>query len=161
MSVPNSTRCCRHGASNQLAVRDERLDRFERGVLEVMRHYFSTFAVPQSQAWMRAMEVAFLHFPESTAAMTSLRVLDVVQTMRRSRSSIFNFSSPTCPYCAGLLTDAERHLMATIQCVRSVRMGEAETHAMLLCEGNDARDFLTAVGVLVKTASDRVLYPEE
>lgn len=155
-ATPPPNRCRHPKPSGHIRVTDAGFDAFELGTLEIMRHYFATFGNPATQSWMRALELSFVHFPQVTALTQSVKILAAVQAMRRSRRSMFCFSSPTCPDCAQVLTDAERHLMAAIHCIRIGRSREAQTHAMLLCEGNDATEFLAAVRVMCRDAPDYV-----
>lgn len=140
--------------AGQMRVSDAGFDAFELATLEIMRHYFTTFGSPATQSWIRAHELCFMHFSQSSAPMQAVRILAAVQMMRRSRRSVFCFSSPTCPVCVDILTDAERHLMASVQSIRIGRVREAQTHAMLLCEGNDTTEFLAAIRVMCSEAPE-------
>ncbi|MEM8656823.1 MAG: hypothetical protein AAGF22_01895 [Pseudomonadota bacterium] len=149
--------CCHPSGGDQLKLCDAGLDRFEVAVLDIMRFYFLSFASPATQGWLRALHTATAHFKAEAAPIIAFQVLAMVQAMRCSRPSVFTFSSPTCPDCAAVLSDAERHMMAAIHCIRASRRNEAQTHAMLLCQGNPTETFLMSVDALCAGAPEATL----
>lgn len=116
--------------------------------LQVARHFFRSFAAPQSHGWLDAFPVAERSFAGQAPAAIAVAVLGAVQAMGRVRQSGFSFSSPTCPDCAQLMTDHERHFISVLMALRRGERSRAVVHAMLLCEGNDSGPFLAAMDEL-------------
>lgn len=137
--------CDRKASAQDVELSESGLDRDEQILLTIMRYYFQSFAMPQSQGWMQAIRVGYEAFPEKEAANLTMAVLAVVQTMRSSRQSGFQFSNPDCAHCARTLSGDERQLMGTVASTRRGQRSRAHTHALLLCEGNDTEQFLNAV----------------
>ena len=138
----NKQCCGRSPSAKELALADAGFDGAERAVLNVARHFWQTFAVPESQAWLSAMQIAQDASVNDTSGEFGLEVLAAVQSMRMSRSSCFCFSSPGCPGCSAIVSEHERQFMSVLRAVREGRNGVAQTHAMILCEGNDTAAFL-------------------
>lgn len=120
-------------------------DTVERAVLHVSRCYWQSFATPKSHAWLSAI----CHAEQAFGGNAAFKVLSVVQAMRISRVSCFHFNNPGCKGCAAIISEHERQFMNTFMAVRAGRMGSAETHAMILCEGHDTRNFVQEMKALV------------
>ncbi|MEL6218873.1 MAG: hypothetical protein AAFR79_10455 [Pseudomonadota bacterium] len=144
--TPKTT--CHDAVPSAVALDDAGFSTLERQCLQVMRLYFSSFAEPQASGWVGAIDYARMSFSAERAMDLAGAILDTVQAMRTSRRSVFNFSNPLCKHCAKLLAPAERHLISTVHCLRAGKSEEAGVHAMLLCEGNPSKRFLTAAGRL-------------
>ncbi len=130
------------------------LDAFEHAALAIMRCFFSSFADPACQGWLKAARAAETCFAGDEPGARFLSLLRVVQAMRMARRSPFRFSNPDCAGCAAVLTEAERHLMLALRGARRGRLGAARAHALLLCEGGDATGLLAALDALPR-ALDR------
>lgn len=141
--------CGRARSDKETPVADARFDVVEATVLQVARYYWQTFALPSSQSWLRALQVAEEAACSRTPGTFGLDVLMAVQAMRHSRKSCFQFNDPACPTCASFLTEHERQFMDVLKCCRAGRHGTARTHAMLLCEGNCIDRFIARVEALV------------
>lgn len=130
----------KHGTS----VESAGLDAFELGLLAVARHFIVSFAAPETQSWTVAFKIASERWGISEGARAAATVLVVIEEMRLARKSVFRFSDPNCPNCRQSLTPNERHLMLILHAIRRGRVGDAQTEAMLLCEGEDAKGLLRA-----------------
>ena len=119
-------------------------------VLTIARHYFASFAAPAQQGWLAATATALETFGDTRGPHVAVAVLSAVQAMRRARASVFRFNSPGCPCCAGFASDHERAFLASLRAVAEGRMEAAAGHAFLLCEGNDAAPFLSALVTLAE-----------
>lgn len=126
-------------------VADAGFDSFELAVLAISRLFFQSFAVPDSQAWTRSYGEAYEVFSDQQASQINASVLATVQAMRMSRRSGFSFSSPDCENCCQLLSENERQFMAAITAARRGQRSALHANAMVLCEGNDAALFVSAV----------------
>jgi len=124
----------------------------QRHVLTVARHYFSSFAQPERQGWLSAISCALHLFGHDRGPEIAVATLAMVQTMRRTRQSTFRFNSPDCPACAAHVTPPERAMMSALRATAQGRDEAARAHAAILCEGNDAADFLRAVQCLADRA---------
>ena len=137
--------CQRVQHPGDVMLSDIDLDSYDYSALTAARFFFSAFASPQSDPWL-SMVIGSDHlFPGVQSAETMRRLLTVVHEMRLARKSVMRFSNPTCPCCAEILTEEERHLVQTLQAVRDGRKSRAASSAMLLCEGHDTAEFLSAV----------------
>ena len=135
---------CDHPPAGVVKVSDIGLDTFENGLLTVLRHFCTSFCAPQSQAWMRAYGIATERWGISDGPRAAQCLLTVAEAMRRSRPTMFVFSSPTCLSCREHITPNERQFMQVIHAARRGNLGVARTAAMMLCEGGDTQDFVQA-----------------
>ncbi len=139
---------CNHLPANIMPVSDTGFDAFEIGLLAVLRHFCNCFCAPQSQAWLNAYGIATERWGISEGPKAAQSLLAVAEAMRRSRQSIFVFSSPTCLVCSENITPNERQFMQVIHSVRRGNLGVARTAAMMLCEGGDTQAFVEAAVLL-------------
>ncbi|MEM9342413.1 MAG: hypothetical protein AAGA87_05165 [Pseudomonadota bacterium] len=147
--------CCnRAPSSKETSLREAGYDTIECAILEVSRLFFQTFAVPHSQSWLMALQRAELRFPSEAGAQIGLDILAAVQAMRMSRVSSFCFNNPTCPGCSQIVSEHERQFMGIFRALRHRRMSEAQTHALLICEGNDTRHLLNRMMALVSSTCE-------
>ncbi|MEM1064516.1 MAG: hypothetical protein AAF771_07865 [Pseudomonadota bacterium] len=156
MSGDGSPCCGRHPTPKETTVEEAAFDSAALAVLEVARYYWQTFAIPQSQSWLCALQRAETRFPGLNGVEVGLDTLAAVQAMRMSRTSCFNFNNPGCPHCSLIVSEHERQFMNVLQAVRQGRVGAAKTHAMILCEGNDTERLIMRMVSLA-----RALTPEE
>ncbi|MEM6759027.1 MAG: hypothetical protein AAF601_06065 [Pseudomonadota bacterium] len=134
-----SNPCDRTLHPNESLVADAGFDEIELACLDISRLYFSTFAEPGGQSWMRAIDRAEYVFDHQSGASIASLVLKVIQAIRRSRRSSFQFSNPDCAGCARILTEHERRLIVAISAMRRGRAERAQVELMMLCEGNDTQ----------------------
>lgn len=127
----------------------------ERGVLTLARFYFQSFTNPEGQAWLNAVGHALQQFGHQDGPNIAVAVLAAVQTMRRSRMSVFQFNCPECASCSLHVTAAERGFMSIIRAAAANNAEAAEGHAMILCECNDTVPLVRSAFTLAHT-----LYPE-
>jgi hypothetical protein len=142
--------CAHHGPG--ASVVDLGYDEIDQQILALLRHYFSSFAAPERQAWVSAIAAALRDFGETRGPEIAVGALSAVQAMRRARRSTFRFNSPGCPNCARHVTDHERLLMTVLRETARDRPEAAAAHATLLCEGNDAGRLTAALETLVRLA---------
>jgi len=112
---------------------------------------FQGVAEPYVQSWTSGFSVGHYHLERTDGAEIALDILEAIQSMRHARVSCFRFSNPRCTGCAGILGEHERLLMQSFRAVRRGKTGEARTHAMLLCEGNDTDEFLYRLAILARS----------
>ncbi|MEM0937099.1 MAG: hypothetical protein AAF646_09340 [Pseudomonadota bacterium] len=148
--------CGRCTSPKDTTLADAKYDLIEVTILEVARHYWQTFAMPETQSWLRALQCAETRFPGPHGGEIALETLATVQAMRVSRTSNFRFNNPNCPCCSQVVGEHERQFMSVFQAVRSNRVGLARTFAMLLCEGNNTDRFLMRMAALAKTVDPGV-----
>lgn len=124
----------------------------ELAILAVMRHYCTSFAMPDRQTWVAAIMTSLSDFGDDRGPETAVAVLAVLQSVRCIRRSHFHFNAADCAACSTRVTAHERLLMSALRAVRRDRREAALAHATLLCEGNDARPVVRALGVLADRA---------
>jgi len=153
MKNSQKTKCCkRRPGDKEMSMDVSGYDVVERAVLHISRCYWQNFATPHSQAWLSGI----CHAERAFGGNAAFHVLSAVQAMRISRISCFHFNNPACEGCAAIISEHERQFMNTFKAVRAGRMGSAETHAMILCEGHDTRNFINEMKALVDlTCADR------
>lgn len=117
--------------------------------LGLARHLFQSFAVPESQGWLRAMHLAEARFGPDIAGPLCFDLVASVQAMRQCRSGVFRFSNPDCPCCRDVVTPHERLLLSVLHALENGRADEARAHAVLLCEGAEPAPFLAVAARLV------------
>ena len=133
--------CCTGGTQMAAA---QGFDEFELQVLEIARYFFVTWSSPHSQSWMDAFMLAEQMFPAPFGATIAHAVAIMLNEMRSARPHLFNYHNPRCAGCSRKITDEERYLIAALQAVRRGQRSQAETQALMLCEGQDATAFLAA-----------------
>ncbi|WP_068118967.1 hypothetical protein [Tropicimonas marinistellae] len=117
----------------------------DQAVLQIARLFFRSFSAPHSHSWLGAFPLAERTFTGRQPERVGVAVLNAVQAMGRARTSGFNFASPDCPICAQKITEHERQFLSVLMEQRAARPSGAHVNAMLLCEGNDTREFLDAM----------------
>lgn len=152
--------CCeRQPSDKEVGLADAGFDFVEMTVLEVARYFWQTFALPETQSWLFALQRAEQGFRGPRGGEIGLEVLATVQAMRMSRSSCFSFNNPRCRGCAAILSEHERQFMGVFRAVRDKRLGQARTHAMVLCEGNDTDALIERMTQLVRVTYQKQTKP--
>ncbi|QBX99990.1 hypothetical protein E2K80_03935 [Rhodophyticola sp. CCM32] len=146
------SQCCGLPKAGRRTERVADLDRFEADILSVARCFFQTFASPERQTWVQAFGMAQTLFPGLDGANLAIGVLNVVQAMRVSRSSVFTFSNPYCADCARILSDGERQLTSALYAVRLGHRSTAHIHALILTEGGETERLIYALEKLAALA---------
>ncbi|WP_147393052.1 hypothetical protein [Paracoccus siganidrum] len=137
---------------------DQRLPRLqptEAAVLTVARHFFQSFARPETEGWLAAFDHAARFFGAEDGPRIAISVLQSVQRMREARRSCFHFSNPDCPHCAEVIGESERHFIGAFRGMAHGRLSEAYGHALILCEGHDADPLLAEMRRLAGLLLDR------
>jgi len=130
----NRDDCGRQPGPKECALSSLGLDPIETQILDITRHVFQSYAAPNTQAWLNGLAYARRAFGYSGPQAFAL-VVDVLQAVRTSRTSCFIFNSPTCPCCAGVVTEHERRLILAFAAIRRGEVGRVRTELMMLCEG--------------------------
>ncbi|MEO1686466.1 MAG: hypothetical protein AAFU61_01030 [Pseudomonadota bacterium] len=138
---------------------DETLDALRlspqmEGALDVMRFYFTSFAQPESQAWIGALEWSVATAGPTLGSRVAYQAMRLVQALRGSRTAPFRFSNPCCPTCRKIVTETERRLLMLIVHLQRNELSSAHAEAMLICEGHDAGRLLVEAETL-----SRILQP--
>jgi len=137
MMIQSNEDCGRTMAPKDCLLSDLQLDRDMQGVLRLTRLYMQTFAMPDTMAWVAALANAEEIYGTDHGPQIAVQCLRALQSVRRSRRSVFQFNSPTCPTCAAIVTEHERRLMNAIVGCQTCTEGQARLELMMLCEGND------------------------
>lgn len=95
--------------------------------------------------------------PGALGSVVPMRLVLVINAMRRARTSCFHYSNPYCSCCQGRVTDEERLFLAVFRAVSEGRKSAAHSSAMILCEGGDTRAFLLRMNELAKTVARQAL----
>lgn len=139
-----------HGPDKPL-VSAQGYDATEGHVLDLARIFFVSFARPETQLWMKAFARAERIFGAPVGATLAQSVLRMLNAMRAARPHTFNYTDPHCPECSARMTAEEKYLMDTLRDLRRGNMATARLSALLLCEGNDPENVLTAARMLEDT----------
>ena len=131
-----------------------RLSQQMEGALDGMRFYFTSFAQPESQAWIGALEWSVAIAGPTLGPRVAYQTMRLVQALRGSRTAPFRFSNPCCPTCRKIVTEPERRLLMLIVHLQRNELSSAHAEAMLICEGHDAGRLLVEAETL-----SRILQP--
>ena len=102
------------------------LDGAEVGMLAVLRHFLTSFAKPESQAWIMAFGIAGERWGSSDGARMAQAMLGVLQAVTRCRGEWpFQFSDPMCPGCRRKVTCDEAALLRMLHHMRRDQTGPA------------------------------------
>ena len=145
-TLPTSASACAARLSTRLA--ELPFDASERAALIIARHYFRSFAAPETQSWIAGIGSALVHFDQDRAPQVAVATLAAVQSMRQARRSVFRFNDLGCARCAAGITAHERAFLSMLAGIRRGRSDRASGHAVILCEGNDHAAVLRALGTL-------------
>jgi hypothetical protein len=140
--------CYGHSPSQDQTLDESGLDADEIGILAISRHYFQTFALPESQGWLHAMVIAADRFAQHGGPEVAYATLAAVQAMRHARTTVFHYSNPLCLHCRNVITGDECQFMATLRTIRQTQRAQSLTHAIILCEGGGTSAFLGACAAL-------------
>lgn len=117
-------------------------------ILQMARHFFRSFAAPASHGWLTVFPMAEQNFAGRQPERIAVALLKAIQAMGRTRRSGFGFVSPDCPVCSRNVTEHERQFIAVLKEGRDGPTSALHVNAMLLCEGNETRPFITAMAEL-------------
>jgi hypothetical protein len=148
MKSTGTTGCGRNPARNERYLSELNLTLEEQIVLTVARHFFHSFARPNSMAWLNALGEAEARFGRDDGPRIASRILVVLQSVRRARKSVFMFNPSTCPCCSAIATEHERRLMVAVHAMRRDDRGQARLEMLLLCEGNPIEEVLASLSEL-------------
>lgn len=128
--------------------------RVEKYVLQIARHFMQSFAVPESQGWIRAFGAAHECYPDETAPNFAIAVFALLQNLRATRGSGFQFCNPDCARCAAHLSEDERRLMEVVIAVGQGKRSDAHAAALILCEGTAPDGLFAAADYLCCLIAD-------
>ncbi|MEM1312914.1 MAG: hypothetical protein AAGI51_00050 [Pseudomonadota bacterium] len=120
-------------------------------LLDVMRFYFTSFAHPNSQAWIGALEWSVAATGPRLGPQVAYQAMRLVQALRGSRTTPFRFSSPNCESCRKIVTETERRLIMLVVHMQRGETSAAHAEAMLLCEGSNAGRLLVEADTLARS----------
>lgn len=126
----------------------ENLDRTEVEILRIARRIFHGLATTAHDPM--SLEQALEVDPDRLNSVVPLRLMLVINAMRRARSSCFIYANPFCPRCQSRLTREERLFVAVFRAVVQQQKTTAHANAMILCEGGDTRAFLSQMQELAR-----------
>lgn len=135
-SEGEGTGCNRPPNPKEMLISDTAFDGSELACLKVARHYFLSFAVPETQAWMCAPSEAEGIAPNLSGPDMACLVMNLLNAIRRSRVSFFTYANPQCPGCSRIITEHENRMISALAALRLGQRQRAQTQMMLLCEGN-------------------------
>lgn len=136
---------CDHDGAQKPHPRIACLDQRHLQVLSIMRCYFFSYANTSSVSWENGLEAAVRFFGEDRGLAIAWACLNVIQAMRSSRSTTFQFCNPFCECCQKRLTRHEEYLLDGLQAIAQGGTGQARIASMLLCEGNPDDVFLACL----------------
>ena len=133
----NNRNCQRQVQSKEFPRKSLDIDPVENILLTLVRFFAESFAMPQTQSWVRSINYATQHFGADEGAVIAQRLLLVLLVMQKNKPSGFNFSAPSCKICSEIVTEDERRFMAAIKSVRKGNSSQTIIELMFLCEGQD------------------------
>ena len=146
MSRTHARSCCgRSPEPKEMLLAEADFDDVEKSILAIARYFFQSFAAPQSQGWMAALDLAEATFGDPDGPLIATRLLTTMRAMRYARRSLFSFNCQSCETCAAILTEQERRLITALSAVRNGQIGRAQTELLMLCEGNDITQVIAAM----------------
>ncbi len=102
------------------------LDATEQGLLVVVRHFLTSFAKPETQAWIMAFGIASERWGQSDGARMAQGLLAVLQAALQARQGrSFQFSDPLCEGCRHKATADEAALLTMLHHMRRDHTGAA------------------------------------
>ena len=129
----------------------------EQAVLHIVRRYCAAYSRAGSPCWEDAIDVATAVFGDINGPVVAVSALNVLRSIRPCRKSAFTFSNPYCQCCAKRMTECERLLLQTLQCIRKQDQSAAAVDAILLCQGEDTASFIEQVETLSRALGPAVL----
>lgn len=149
--------CCNRSPSpKEIGLGEAGYNDVEDAILEISRYFFQTFAIPEAQSWLTGMQRAESRFAGAAGPGIAFDILAAVQAMRMSRVSPFRFNNPSCPGCSAIVSEHERQFVGVYRAVRRGHRGEAQMHALLLCEGNATACLMRRMEALVASTKPYV-----
>lgn len=94
------------------------LDATEEAMLTVLRHFLTSFAKPESQAWIMAFGLAGERWGLSDGARMAQGMLGVLQAVMACRRMPIRFSDPMCPRCREKVTADEAAFLLMLHSMR-------------------------------------------
>lgn len=129
-------------------VADQGFDSQELAFLALCRRLFEAMVTRDQAAWARVYRLAERQNGRAQSEPILRYTKYVVEAMRQSRASVFNYSKDSCLGCRKAITPEERLL---VQCFHAIRRGHrsrAAAAAMMLCEGNDSARLFVSLEML-------------
>ena len=105
-------------------------------MLVVLRHFLTSFAKPETQAWIMAFGIAGERWGVSDGARMAQGLLAVVQAVAGSRHLPIRFSDPLCPRCRELVTPDEA---AMLMMLHHMRRDDTAAARLALADLTDGR----------------------
>lgn len=134
-SLPGRDPVRRPGRPEEWALDDLALPPFQHLVLQLCRWHFHAFTLPESQGWLNALRLAGSVVGPVRAGALCYDVVALVEALRRTRRSVFQFNPEACAGCRHWTTADERRLLGLLEAVERGQTGRAQTCAQLLSDG--------------------------
>ena len=135
-------------------IEDMRFDNFEISVLRIARHFFESLDQPKSQAWksgfLQAEHIFSIPFGASIAHAISI----AIDMMCLGRIRSFSYFATSHPKARLTMTNEEKYFLMTLQSIRLQRKSSILSYAVMVCEGPNVRDFLSALERLAIITGD-------
>lgn len=135
----------RHAHHGKTSVLDAGLTIEETRILTTLRLFCTTYANPRHQTWELAFETSQRDFGPIHGPQIGMAVMNVMRALRSTRRTTFRFTNPACDCCSNTLSDHELHMMTLLQAERRGDGIARQTHAVILCEGEDPHMFLACM----------------
>lgn len=126
------------------------LDDAELAALDILRFFFVSYSEPQSQGWRIAFTYATACFGRDQGVRAAYVLMELVETISRSRRSLFTFSNPRCQTCRLRLSEPERQLMHALSACRAGDLPQARRKAMMLSEGAPVERLVAALVLVAR-----------
>lgn len=132
----------RPGRPEEWRLDDLGLTPFQHLTLRLCRWHFHAFNAPESQGWLRALQLATGEVGAVQAGALCYDVVALVEALRAVRRSTFRFNPEACAGCRCWATADERRLLALLGAVARGQEGRAQTEAQLLSDGTPNPDLV-------------------
>ena len=127
------------------AIEETDFDADEIRLIEVARIYFICFSKGELPDFRTSVELCRNKLGRQNAADIAACLFNVTSAMREARSTVFQFNSSTCKHCRSKISECELQLFSVLHKFRKGDRKGAMVCAMISCEGNDMKQFLTEI----------------
>ncbi|MEH7829091.1 hypothetical protein [Gemmobacter denitrificans] len=132
------------------------LDATEVGALAVLRHFMTSFAQPESQAWTHAFDIACERWGIAEGPRLAQGLLAVLRAVMACRQTGLTFSNPLCQECRLRVTADEAAMMTMLHHMRRDATVDARLALADLTFGRmDARLIQAALALAARFPAER------
>ena len=127
-------------------------DKFELKILRVARLFFESNEEPNTQTWKSAFLIAEQNFSSPFGASIAHVISLSIDFMSNGRTRNFSYIRENNNSALTLITDEERYFLMALKSIRNNNISEANSYAVMLCEGPQINKFLLAMdGIAIIT----------